>query len=449
MINLRRHRTILLLFSLLFSPAAGQEQSLMHRVTIATSPEQVDVYLDVSGQQQYEKFLGRSDGPILLDLNELKGASGFTLVLKREGYFDKRERISIDYFQKSDRYPEGGRIELTPQSWTVPVQDFLESYWPWVLAAASGLGLAVFAGYRGRARTAERLSKLERLTEQAADDDPLLQTVLGDWRLVRVLGKGASATVYLAVPDDTLDESKCVAVKVFNDEMSNSPEFRERFTREAQVYQSLLHPGIVQLLDWGQREKLFYLVLEYVEGDTLRGARVTTPADEKRALRVLHQLSESLGHAHDCGIIHRDVKPGNVLITPDGKAKLLDFGLAREVFSSFTKTGQALGTPLYMAPEQIAGAVVDHRCDQYGLGVLAYELLTGEKTFQTDESDVAPLLFKQLNDEPKPMQERGAVVSVQTTKLVNKMMARNMGDRFANMGEVKGAIQEALDNLNK
>ena len=450
MIDFRILGALVLLFVATLNPAYGQEQSsFLHRVTVATSPERVDVFLDVSGQRQYEKFLGRSDGPILLDLSELQGASGFTLVLKREGYFDKRERISIDYFQNSDRYPEGGRIELTPQSWTVPVQDFLELYWPWVLAAACGTGLVVVAGLRGRARTAERLSRLERLTEQAADDDPLLQTVLGDWRLVRVLGKGASATVYLAVPDDTLEESKSVAVKVFNDEMSNSPEFRERFTREAQVYQSLLHPGIVQLLDWGQREKLFYLVLEFVEGDTLQGSQVVTPADEKRALGILLQLTESLGHAHDSGIIHRDVKPGNVLITTDGEAKLLDFGLAREVFSSFTKTGQALGTPLYMAPEQIAGAVVDHRCDQYGLGVLAYELLTGEKTFQTDESDVAPLLFKQLNDEPKPMQERGAVLSVRTTHLVNKMMARNMNDRFSNMGEVKAAIQEALENLGK
>lgn len=450
MISLVRKGAFLLLCAMILAPATAQEKSsFLYRVTVATSPGQVDVFLDVSGQRQYEKFLGRSDGPILLDLSELQGASGFTLVLKREGYFDKRERISIDYFQNIDRYPEGGRIELTPQSWTVPVIDFLELRWPWVVGATFGVGLMIAAGVRRRSRTAERLRKLERLTEQVADDDPLLQTVLGDWRLIRVLGKGASATVYLAVPDDTLDESNGVAVKVFNDEMSKSPEFRERFTREAQVYQSLLHPGIVQLLDWGQREKLFYLVLEHVEGDTLQGSLVTSPSDEKRALRILLQLTDSLGHAHDSGIIHRDVKPGNVLVTPDGSAKLLDFGLAREVFSSFTKTGQALGTPLYMAPEQIAGAVVDHRCDQYGLGVLAYELLTGEKTFHTDESEVGPLLFKQLNEEPKPMEERGAVLSAQTTRIVNKMMARSMNDRFANMGEVKRAMQEALESLEK
>ena len=414
---------------------------------MVTSPEPVDVFLDVSGQRQYEKFLGRTDGPILLDLSELQGASGFTLVLKREGYFDKRERISLDYFQNTDRYPEGGRIELTPQSWTVPLMDFLELYWPWVVVSLvlSGSVLAILVSRRAQA--AERLRKLERFSEDAAGEDPLLQTTLGEWRLVRILGKGASATVYLAVPDDTLDESARVAVKVFSEEMAGSQEFQERFIREAKLYQALNHPGIVQLLDWGQRGQLFYLVLEHVEGETLQGSRVTTPSEEGRALKILIELAEALGHAHDAGVIHRDVKPGNVLIASDGKAKLLDFGLAREVVSSFTKTGQALGTPLYMAPEQIAGAFVDHRCDQYALAVLAYELLTGEKTFQTNESEVAPLLFKQLHEEPRPMAETGAVVSEKTTLLVHRMMSRDAQDRYANMGKVQEALREALKAL--
>ena len=447
MIRLRRAASVLGLLLLVLTSCPAQESAAIYKVEVVTSPEPVDVFLDVSGQRQYEKFLGRTDGPILLDLSELQGASGFTLVLKREGYFDKRERISLDYFQNTDRYPEGGRIELTPQSWTVPLMDFLELYWPWVVVSLvlSGSVLAILVSRRAQA--AERLRKLERFSEDAAGEDPLLQTTLGEWRLVRILGKGASATVYLAVPDDTLDESARVAVKVFSEEMAGSQEFQERFIREAKLYQALNHPGIVQLLDWGQRGQLFYLVLEHVEGETLQGSRVTTPSEEGRALKILIELAEALGHAHDAGVIHRDVKPGNVLIASDGKAKLLDFGLAREVVSSFTKTGQALGTPLYMAPEQIAGAFVDHRCDQYALAVLAYELLTGEKTFQTNESEVAPLLFKQLHEEPRPMAETGAVVSEKTTLLVHRMMSRDAQDRYANMGNVQEALREALKAL--
>ncbi|MCA9779254.1 MAG: serine/threonine protein kinase [Candidatus Eremiobacteraeota bacterium] len=447
MIRLRRTAFVLGLLLLVGSTCPAQESAAIYKVELVTSPKPVDVFLDVSGQRQYEKFLGRTDGPILLDLSELQGASGFTLVLKREGYFDKRERISLDYFQKTDRYPEGGRIELTPQSWTVPLMDFLESHWPWVVVSLVLSGIVLGGLLSRRARVSERLRKLERFSEDAAGEDPLLQTVLGEWRLVRILGKGASATVYLAVPDDTLDESGRVAVKVFNEEMAGSQEFQERFIREAKLYQALNHPGIVQLLDWGQRGQLFYLVLEYVEGETLQGARVTTASEEGRALKILIELADALGHAHDAGVIHRDVKPGNVLIAPAGKAKLLDFGLAREVVSSFTKTGQALGTPLYMAPEQIAGGFVDHRCDQYALGVLAYELLTGQKTFQTDESEVAPLLFKQLHEEPRPMDETGAVVSEKTSLLVNKMMSRDVQERYANMGKVQEALREALKAL--
>lgn len=418
----------------------------MHKVTIATSPQKVEVFLDVSGRRRYEKFLGNSDGPILLDLRELSGASGFTLVLRRQGYFDKRERLSMNYFQTNDRYPEAGVIGLTPESWTVPVIDFLERRWPGVLAVGLVLGGLVFAGWKRRKATMDRVLKLERMTEDAAGD-PFVQTVLSGWRLVRFLGRGASAAVYLAVPDDTLDESQKVAVKIFSEETVQSEEFQTRFRREAKVYQSLVHPGIVQLLDWGQQGELFYLVMDYVEGEPLKGKKVATPEEEREALEMLRQIAASLGHAHDAGIIHRDVKPGNVLVTAQGKTKLLDFGLAREVMSSFTKTGQAMGTPLYMAPEQIAGAMVDHRCDQYALGVLAYELVTGQKTFDTEENKVAPILFQQVNHDPVSVHERGAKVSERTRMIIETLMAREPRGRFANMREVEKALVEAIEGL--
>ena len=417
----------------------------MHRAYIATTPESVEVFLDVSGRNRYEKFLGMSNESVLLDLREMQGASGFTLVLRRDGYFDKRERLGMDYFDSHDRYPEDGRIRLTPKNWSVPLLDFLDAEWPWIFLACSLLGLLGMAGWRKRVREVERLRKLSALAENAPEDDPLIQTVLGEWRLLSVLGKGGSATVYLAIPDQTLDRSERVAIKVFNEEMRSSEEFLARFSREAKLYQSLCHPGIVQLLDWGQSGKLFYLVLEHSEGESLQGVRVE---DEQRALGILKQLAGGLGYAHGKGIVHRDVKPGNVLVTPDGKALLLDFGLAREILSSFTKTGQAMGTPLYMAPEQISGGVVDHRCDQYGLGALAYEMFTGAKTFHTEENEAAPVLFQQIHHDPPPFKEHGVQVSTETEALVFKLMARSPDRRFANMNEVQRALQAALNSLD-
>jgi tRNA A-37 threonylcarbamoyl transferase component Bud32 len=433
-------------FFLLCISVHAQEAGI-HKVTIATSPEQVEVFLDVSGRRRYEKFLGNSDSPILLDLRELQGASGFTLVLRRQGYFDKRERLSMDYFQATDKYPEAGKIRLTPESWAVPVMDFLEAKWPVVVTLGLVMGVLLGVGLKRRRKALDRAIHLERLAENAVVGDPLLQTVLEKWRLVQVLGHGASATVYLAVPDDTLDESKKVAIKIFNEGTVESEEFQTRFRREAQVYQSLSHPSIVRLLDWGQQGDLFYLVMEHVDGKPIQGCKVTESEMEREVLERLSQLAAGLGHAHDSGIIHRDVKPGNVLVTDAGKVKLLDFGLAREVLSSFTKTGQALGTPLYMAPEQIAGALVDHRCDQYALGVLAYELVTGEKTFETEENKVAPILFQQVNQDPESVRERGASVSEKTEQLIQRLMTREPRDRFTNMKEVEKALRGCIESL--
>lgn len=432
----------------LCSSLSAQEPDI-HKVSIRTQPESVEAYLDVSGRRRYEKFLGRTNQPILLDLRELQGASGYTIVLRRQGYFDKRERLSMDYFQGKDFYPEAGRIRLEPESWTVPVVDFASNWWPVVLPLGfAGTALVVVA-LRRRRKTLERVRKLEKMSRDTVDGDPYLNTVLNGWRLSKILGRGASATVYLAIPDDSLDESQAVAIKLFTEEGRHAQEFLSRFQREAQLYQALNHKGIVQLLDWGQDGNLSYLIMEYVEGEPLRGRRVTGPEGEKRVLGILLQLVAALNHAHDANIIHRDVKPGNVLLTKDGTAKLLDFGLAREVLSSFTKTGQALGTPLYMSPEQITGTLVDHRCDQYSLGSLAYELLTGTRTFGTGESKVAPILFQQVNQDPDAMSERGATVSPETSAIVERLLQRDATNRYANLKEVERALRASLEKLQK
>lgn len=440
-------RIVQLVICLTVWSTGAQENSGLYKVQILTTPSPTQVYLDVSGKRQYEKFLGDSDEALLLDLRHLEKTSGFNIILRREGYFDKTERIAIGYFQTRDRYPETGRIRLEPENWTVPLGEFLHRHRALLTTLLSFLFLLGWLGVRqGHARRV-RMRTLERISTEVDDVDPFLNTVLQGWRLVSLLGKGGSASVYRAIPDDTLDQEKAVAIKLFTGEAAKTEDFKERFQREARLYQSLHHPGIVELHDWGRQGDLSYMVMELAEGAALKAPVVKNVEQEKRVLDILLQTASALAHAHNAGVIHRDVKPENIVLTKKGRVKLLDFGLAREVLSSFTKTGQALGTPLYMAPEQIQGSFVDHRCDQYGLGATAYELFSGQKTFCTEENTATPLLFQQVNKDPLPLRERGAVVSEQTERLVEKLMNRDPNGRFANMLELVEALQELREQL--
>jgi serine/threonine protein kinase len=195
------------------------------------------------------------------------------------------------------------------------------------------------------------------------------------------VGEGGMGAVYKA-RQPKID--RFVALKVLALDPSEDPTFAERFRREAMVLARLDHPNVVKLYDFGERDGLFFLVLEFVDGNNLRSLMKHSLLEPKQALAIVPQICEALQFAHDEGIVHRDIKPENVLIDAKGRVKIADFGLAKILDAdardvSLTEVGQVMGTPHYMAPEQLRGAHdVDHRADIYSLGVVFYEMLTGE-----------------------------------------------------------------------
>ncbi|HYY74306.1 MAG TPA: protein kinase, partial [Solirubrobacterales bacterium] len=232
----------------------------------------------------------------------------------------------------------------------------------------------------------------------------LIGTVLSDrYRLEARLGSGGMSTVYLA-RDETLERP--VAVKVMHREISDQPDQLERFRREARAVAQLSHPNVVAVIDAGEDGGYPYIVLECVEGETLkqRIERVgRLPVDEAAAYAI--EIGRGLATAHARRLVHRDVKPQNVLIDSDGRAKVTDFGIARSLESDgLTKTGRVLGTTDYVSPEQAMGQGVDARSDIYSLGVLLYEMLTGEVPFRAET--VVAVAMKHVNEQMPDVQRR-------------------------------------------
>lgn len=209
-----------------------------------------------------------------------------------------------------------------------------------------------------------------------------------DYKIVTKLGEGGMGTVYLA--DDVMLERK-VAIKVLNPILTKDAQFTERFRHEAKVQASLIHPNLVTLYNYFQEDDHYCMVMEYVDGITLKHLVSSTgPIPEQRAIWILSQMLEAVGFAHKKGIIHRDIKPSNVLLGKDDTVKILDFGIAKILQDKgLTKTGTKMGTIYYMSPEQIKAVKdIDHRTDIYSIGVTFYEMLSGRVPFNVDtESD--------------------------------------------------------------
>ncbi len=271
--------------------------------------------------------------------------------------------------------------------------------------------------------------------------------VLGNrYSIIRALGQGGMAYVYLA---KDLQNNSYVALKVMRDELSDDPEFIRRFATEARAAASLDHPNIVAVLDYGQDDNIRYIVQEYVEGKTLKDLiREQGALDYHLAVPLMIQISLALEHAHKRGVIHRDMKPQNVMITSDMIAKVTDFGIARTTnANTITLTGGvAFGSVHYFSPEQARGGHVTERSDLYSLGIILYEMLTGELPFD-GESSVA-VAIKQLQEMPDPPSKYVNDLPRALDNIVFKAIQKSPANRYRDAREFVSELDAFMNNPN-
>lgn len=288
--------------------------------------------------------------------------------------------------------------------------------------------LMIELGYLTRTQ-ADRLKRSIKESKTADHQIP-------GYKILGRLGAGAMAVVYKA---RQLSLNRIVAIKVLPKRFTENPEYVERFYKEGQAAGKLNHPNIVQAIDVGESGGYHYFIMEYVEGktiaDDLSAGKVF---DEHEALEIIIQVAHALAHAHARGLIHRDVKPKNIMIGKDGSVKLADMGLAREtadIEAAQTEAGKAYGTPYYISPEQIRGKVdIDGRADIYGLGATFYHMVTGRVPFMAEDS--AEVMRKHLKEPLVPPDHINTTLSAGVSEVIEIMMAKRRENRYKNVEEL-------------
>lgn len=256
----------------------------------------------------------------------------------------------------------------------------------------------------------------------------MIGKILGNrYRLLELIGEGGMALVYKA---ECSLLCRYVAVKILRPQFASDAEFVERFRREARSAASLSHPNVVSIYDVGQDEGLDYIVMEYVPGSTLKDIiKQDAPLALDRALNITRQIAEGLNHAHQRNIIHRDIKPHNILVTPDGRIKVTDFGIARAVSAgSLTQAGEVMGSVQYLSPEQAKGGTVGPQSDLYSLGCVLYELLTGTVPFKGDTP--ISIAFQHLQGDFVPLLKVRPEIPAAVDNIVKKAIAKNQEERY-------------------
>jgi eukaryotic-like serine/threonine-protein kinase len=266
-----------------------------------------------------------------------------------------------------------------------------------------------------------------------AVSDTLLNTLFdGRYRIVRKLGTGGMANVYLA-EDEVL--GRRVAIKILNDRHAGDDQFVERFRREAKNAASLSHPNIVSIYDRGEAEGTYYIAMEYLDGRSLKELIVARgPAPVNVAIDYARQILAAIRFAHRHGIVHRDIKPHNVLVDGEGRLKVTDFGIARAGTSQMTEAGSIIGTAQYLSPEQAKGAPVDQTSDLYSVGVVLYELLTGVVPFSGDTP--VEIAMKHLSSAPEAPSAKRAEIPRDLDMIVLRALAKDPADRYQTAEEM-------------
>ena len=266
-----------------------------------------------------------------------------------------------------------------------------------------------------------------------------LSSRLGQYRLLEMIATGGMATVYKAY--DTRLE-RVVALKTPLPQYARDRVFAERFLRETRTAAKLDHPNIITIFDVGEHDGIPYFTMQYVTQTLQRLLEERGPLTLAEAIPLVRQVASALDYAHERGFVHRDVKPSNVLVNEKGQAILTDFGIAKAADSArLTQTGEMVGSPPYMSPEQVKGSDVDHRSDIYSLGIVCYEMLSGKPPFTGPTAEV---LHGHVYESPKPLRSANQKVPVAAERVVHKALAKERRNRYSSAGEMASALASAL-----
>jgi len=408
-------RILLLSILLGVSPARAETE----RFKINSSPQGAIV------TDQNSRQLGVTGGEVQIDFKNY-GDGPCELVLRLDGYKEVVKNVKRVSFDEQRTLPETISLPKASQPLT---------RWLWVLPVA----VAGAVGFAGRNRRV--ISEPAGVTE-AMGTGSLAGQSLGRFQLVDQVGAGGMATVYRALPLGSQNANEVVAVKVMRRELLGDSDMADRFRREIKLTATLNHPNIVRVVDWGDENEVTYLVMEWMDGGTLRGLFRNEMVALKDVWDALGPICSALQLAHTRGIIHRDLKPENIMVTKNGQIKVTDFGLAREGEADrITRTGSVLGTPAYMAPEQIQGDSPAPAMDQYAIGVIGFELLTGRLPF----SDVDPvqLIFKTISEVPPPPSQFRDLPP-QVDRVILTMLEKLPQNRFTNLEQAGRELRSAL-----
>jgi len=260
----------------------------------------------------------------------------------------------------------------------------------------------------------------------------MINTIIAHYRIIKKLGEGAMGEVYLA---EDLELDRKVALKFLPPQFTANPDFKARFKREAKAAAALNHPNIVTIYEVGEYQNQSYIAMEYVEGESLFELIDRRRLAVGEAIDIALQICAGLGRAHRAGVVHRDIKPANILIDKEGQIKIVDFGLAKlEGSTNLTKAGTMMGTPHYMSPEQVRSEVLDQRSDVFSVGVVLYELLTGQLPFP-GEVQLA-VLYLIAHENPLPLSHHKSGMPQGLQSIMDRALDKNLKTRYQRIDEL-------------
>ena len=410
------------------TPLLGDHKLSLPRVTylrLESNPPGCSVYdRNYSETNSDQGRLGKTPLTLPLDRN-----LSHVLWLKRDGYQVDRVVVEAVTPDQEANKSETINVQLKPAS----VQAWLQAHPVWAGLPVGVLGLVFLLTHlrlrnlRGELKNAHQL------------DAPMCGRLINEYRVLQILGEGGSANVYLAEHATYGDR---YALKLLKTEVTN-PVSLERFYREMALGLELRHPNLPRVWSYGSYQGRPYMVMDYVAGQTL--AQVQSQLSRPRLLEVFSQVCQALAALHGYGMVHRDVKPDNVMVLKDGSVRLLDFGITKSLdVQGLTATGTALGTPLYMSPEHLNAKVVDVRSDVYSAGVMLFFLLTGQTPFRGET--VMEVLGAHLHEAP-PLEELPADTPPELVAVLAKMLAKLPESRYSSMDEVITALTAAQVQL--